>query len=82
MGDGESNIFLSKRLVTDITTHNFGFGYTTAYGTAHHGVTPFAVPSLDPATVAQLDIDQKSQDGATMITVADKKNAERGPPPC
>ena len=36
MGDEEVNIFLSKKLVTDITIQNFGFGYTIAYGTSHH----------------------------------------------
>ena len=40
MGDEEVKIFLSKQLITNIKTQNFGFGYTTAYGTSHHGVTP------------------------------------------
>ena len=31
--------------------------------------------------MAQLDIDQQEQGGATMITVADKKNSTRVPPP-
>ena len=75
MGDEEVNIFLRKKLVTNITTQNFGFGYTTAYGTSHHGVTPFADPSLYPTTMAQIGISQQSEDGATVITVADKKNA-------
>ena len=81
VGDEEVNIFLSKQLVTKITTQNFGLGYTTAYGTSHHGVMPFAEPSLDPTTMAQLGITQQSEDRATMITVADKKNAEKLPPP-
>ena len=81
VGDDEVNIFLRKQLVTDITTKNFGFGYTTAYNTAHHGVTPFADTRLDPAAMEQLDIYQQSQDRATMITVTDKKNATIGPPP-
>ena len=80
VGDDEVNIFLRKQLVTDITTKNFGFGYTTAYNTAHHGVTPFADTRLDPAAMEQLDIYQQSQDRATMITVTDKKNATIGPP--
>ena len=81
VGDDEVNIFLSKQLLIDIRTQNFGFGYTTVYGTAHNGVIPFAATRLDPATMAQLDIYQQSQDGATMITVTDKKNATIGPPP-
>ena len=80
VGGEEVNIFLRKQLVTDIMTQNFGFGYTIAYGTTHHGVTPFAVPSLDPTTMAQIDTAQQEEDGATMITVADKKNAAKGPP--
>ena len=36
VGDEEVNIFLSKQLVTNITTQNFGLGYTTASGTSHH----------------------------------------------
>ena len=81
VGDNEVNIFLIKQLVTYITTQKLGFVYTTVYGTAHHGVTPFAFPSLDPTTVAQLHIDQQAQYGVTMITVAHKKNSSRGPPP-
>ena len=77
VGDEEVNIFLSKNLVTEITTQNFGFRYTIAYGTSHHGVTPFADPSLDPTTMAQLGIAQQAEDRATMITVSDKKNAEK-----
>ena len=77
VGDKEVNIFLRKQLVTNITTQNFGFGYTIAYGTSHHGVTPFADPSLDPTTMAQLGIVQQAEYGATMITVSDKKNAEK-----
>ena len=34
--DEEVNIFLRKQLVTDVTTQNFGFRYTTAYGASHH----------------------------------------------
>ena len=77
VGDKEVNIFLRKKLVTNITIRNFGFVYTTAYWTSHHGVTPFADPSLDPTTMAQLGIAQQAEDGATMIIVADKKNAEK-----
>ena len=58
VGDEEVNIFLIKKLVTNITIQNFGFGYTTAYETSHHGVTPFAYLSLDPTTIAQLVITQ------------------------
>ena len=36
VGDEEVNIFLSKKLVTNITIQNFGFGYTKAYGTSPH----------------------------------------------
>ena len=42
VGDKEVNIFLRKKLVTNITIRNFGFVYTTAYWTSHHEVTPFA----------------------------------------
>ena len=81
MGYEEVNILLSKKIVTNITIQNFGFGYTIAYGASHHGVTPFAVPSLDPSTMDQLDIAQKVEDGAAMITVVDQNNAEKVPPP-
>ena len=67
---------MRKKLVTDITTQNFVFKYTTAYGKSYHGVTPFTVPSLDPTTMAQIDIVQQSEEGATMITIANKKNTE------
>ena len=77
--DYEFNIFLSKEFVTDITTQNFGFGYTTAYVTQHHGYTPFAVPSFYPSIMVQLDIDQQAQDRSTIVTVAEKKNTARGP---
>ena len=81
MGDKEANIFLRKHLVTDITTQNFGFGYTTVYGTPHHGVTPFAVPRLDLTTMAQIKITQQEEDRATMIIVSEKKNSEKLPTP-
>ena len=81
LGDDKINIFLNSQLFADTTNKNFGFRYTTAYGTSHHGVTPFSVPSLDPTTMAQLDISKQAEDGATMITVADKKNAAKGTPP-
>ena len=68
VGDEEVNIFLSKQLVTNITIQNFGFGYTTAYGTSHHGVMPFTDPSLDPTTMAHIVIAQQAEDRATMIT--------------
>ena len=77
----EVNIFLSKHLVTIITTQSFGFGYTTAYGTSHHWVTPFAFPILYPTTMDQLDITQQVEDRDTMITVADKKNMAKLPSP-
>ena len=75
VGDKEVNIFLSKQLVTNITTQNFGLGYTPAYGTSHHGITPFSYLSLDPTTMAHLGIAQQAEDRATMIKVADKNNA-------
>ena len=81
VGDEEVNIFLSKQLVTNITTQNFRFGYTPACGTSHHGVTPFPDPSVDPTTMAQIGIAQQEEDRATMIKVADKNNAEKLPPP-
>ena len=62
-------------------TQNFGFRYTTAYGTSHHVVTPFAVPSLDSPAMAHINIAQQAEDGAKMITVTEKKNSARGPPP-
>ena len=58
-------------------TQNFGFRYTIAYETSHHGVTQFSDPRFDPTTMAQLVISQQAEDGTTMITVADKKNAEK-----
>ena len=61
--DKEGNIFLRKELVTNITTQNFGFGYTIAYGTSPHGVTPFSDPSLDPTTMSQLGIAQQAEEG-------------------
>ena len=39
MGYEEVNIFLSKKIVTNITNQNFVLRYTTAYRTPHHGVT-------------------------------------------
>ena len=77
LGDEEVNIFLSKQLVTNITTHNFGLGYTTAYGTLYQGVIPFAYLSLDPTTMSQIGIAQQSEDGVTTITVPNKKNIEK-----
>ena len=77
MVDKEGNIFLSKKIVTNITTQNFRFGYTPACGTSHHGFTPFADPSLDPTTISQIVIAQQAEDRATMITVTDKNNAEK-----
>ena len=77
VGEKEVNIFLSQKLATNITTQNFGLGYITAYGTLPHGVTPFSDPRLDPTTMAQLGIAQQEEDGATMITVAYNKNAEK-----
>ena len=77
VGDKEVKNFLSKQLVTNIMTQNFGLGYTTAYGTSHHGVTPFPDPSLDPTTMAQIGIAQQAEDGEIVITVADKNNAEK-----
>ena len=47
VGYEEVNIFLSKQMVADITTQNFGFGYTTSYGASHHRVRPSIVMSLD-----------------------------------
>ena len=56
VGDKEVNIFLSKQLATNITTQNFGFVYTTAYGTSHHGVTPYSDPSfINPNQSAKHD---------------------------
>ena len=81
MGYEEVNIFLSKQIVTNITTQNFGLIFTTAYGTPHHGVTSFTVPSLDRTTMAQLNITQQKEERASIITVTDKKNAAKGPPP-
>ena len=81
MGDEYFNILLIKQLVTNITTQNFGFVYNTVYGDSHHGVTSFAVPSLYPTIIAQLDIAQQAEDGTTMVKVADKNNASKGPPP-
>ena len=47
VGDEEVNIFLSKQLGTNITTQNFGFRYTTAYGTSHHVVgSGYLVPEM------------------------------------
>ena len=80
MIDDEVVIFLIKQLVTYITTQNFYFGYTTAYGIAHYGITPFSVPSLDPATMAQLYIYQPAYNRATMIFLSDKKISARGTP--
>ena len=77
-GDDEVNIFLRKQLVLDITTHKFGFGYTTVYGTAHNVVKTSTVPILEPEMMAQLDIDKHAQDTDTMITAADKKKYTRG----
>ena len=77
VGEKEVNIFLSQKLATNITTQNFGLGYITAYGTLPHGVTPFSDPSFDSTTMAHLGIVQQSEDGATMIKVADKNNAEK-----
>ena len=81
LGYGEVNIFLGKQLVTNITTHNFGLVYTTAYGTSHHGVTPFTVLILDLTTMAQIDISRQAEEWAIMINISNKKNASKGPPP-
>ena len=61
MGYEEVNILLSKHIVTNIKTQNFVLRYTTAYGTPHHGVTTFTVPSLDPTTMAQLNTAQQTE---------------------
>ena len=79
VGNEERSIFLSKQLVTSIMNQTIGFGYTTTYGTSHHGVMPFVVPSLDPTTMAQIDITQPAEYWATMIKITDKKNAANRP---
>ena len=63
VGYEEVKIFLIKQMITNITTQKFGLGYTTVYGTSHHGVMPFLVPSLDLTTMDQLDISQQTEYG-------------------
>ena len=59
VGYEEVNIFLRKNMVPNITTQNFGFGYTTAYEISHHGVMPFTVLSVDLTTMVHIDISQQ-----------------------
>ena len=81
MEDEEVKNFLSKQLFTKITNQNFEFRYTTADGTSHHVVTPFAFPILDPTSMAHIDIIQQAEDRSMFIIFTDKKNVAKGPPP-
>ena len=80
MRNEEVKIFLRKKIVIDITTQNFRFRYTKAYGISHHGVTSFSVLSLYPTTISHPYIAQQAEAEATMIIFTDNKNAMKKPP--